>query len=208
MINPAPSWDHRTKTENRATPATPGTRPSAIGPCRARQVDIRLGARDDFALLRLLQSQPARFCPMKLFSGRAPTLTSYDRLVKIVQRAARVPPSADAVAALRATLETLAEILTPLDAARLAAHLPLEFRPCLLAAPDIAPRWSMDEFCHRLRQRQSANSAVTLEQVRCVFQVLVKTTPPLLLRSQLPAEISAWFAADAMEPVASASATR
>jgi hypothetical protein len=66
----------------------------------------------------------------------------------------------------------------------------------------------MDDFCQRLRQRQSANSAVTLEQVRCVFQVLVKTTTPLLLRSQLPAEISAWFSADVREPAASASPTR
>lgn len=81
---------------------------------------------------------------------------------------------AEAITALRATLETLGELLPLAKAAEIAAHLPLETRPSLIENPTRACReFALNEFCARVALRSHARAHTGRTHVRSVFVVLL-----------------------------------
>lgn len=97
----------------------------------------------------------------------------YDRFIGLVQSRARLASHADAVAATRATLETLAERIGANESRQLAAQLPREigrFVDGLLAAT--GERFSFREFCARVAEREDCDHAKAIFHARAVVETL------------------------------------
>lgn len=97
----------------------------------------------------------------------------YDRFTGLVQNRARLATTADAVRATRATLETLAERIGSDEARHLASQLPREIGHYLQEAPPAqGERFSFDEFCRRVAQREGCDVPEAVFHARCVIETL------------------------------------
>lgn len=122
---------------------------------------------------------------------------TYENFIGQLQAQARLPSEADAVTAVRATLQTLARRLEPEGSAHLAAQLPREIGVYLIeAAQGTGERFSFDKFCARVAVEENATPAEAEFHVRSVGQVLQKAVTPgqiEKIRAQLPEDFQPMF---------------
>lgn len=125
---------------------------------------------------------------------------NYDRFIGLVQSRARMPSRADAVAATRATLETLAERIDPHEAHHLASELPREIGIFLEnSSGETGERFSFDAFCKRVADREEREVSTALFHAHCVLDTLQEAVTAGEIRdvrSQLPSEYQPLFGAD------------
>jgi len=115
----------------------------------------------------------------------------YDEFVEEVQNRARLASEEQAVNAIRATLETLAERLTMDESSHLAAQLPEDIAAFLAQHTDEAEQFSLDEFFQRVTTREGVSQADATAHARVVFEVLGKAVSEGELEdlsAQLPEE--------------------
>lgn len=115
---------------------------------------------------------------------------NYDQFVGEVQHKARLGSTGEAVAAIRATLTTLADRLTPDMAENLAAQLPREIGRYLLEGRG-PQRFSPEELVNRVAEREVADPPRAAYHIRAVMDVLrgaVSEGQWEKLRAQLPEE--------------------
>jgi uncharacterized protein (DUF2267 family) len=112
----------------------------------------------------------------------------YDEFVGEVENRGRLPSRGDAVRAIQATLETLAERIRPGEASDLAAQLPPELGTYLEDA-GVTERFSVDDFFLRVAAKETADLPDAVHHVRAVMAVLqeaVTTGEMEDVRAQLP----------------------
>lgn len=124
---------------------------------------------------------------------------NYDRFVGLVQSRAHLGSKGEAVAAIRATLTTLAERIEPHEAHHLASQLPQEIGVYLEGnMSDTGERFSFGEFCKRISSREHVEGAEAVHHARCVIETLQQAATPGEIRdvrSQLSDEFSPLFEA-------------
>lgn len=121
----------------------------------------------------------------------------YDEFVGEVQNRARLPSRGDAVRAIQATLETLAERIAAGEASHLAAQLPPELGT-FLRDVDTTERFSVDDFFLRVAAKETADLPDAVHHARAVFDVLqeaVTTGEMEDVRAQLPDDYDPLFEA-------------
>jgi uncharacterized protein (DUF2267 family) len=123
----------------------------------------------------------------------------YDRFVGHVQHRAQLASNGEAVHAIRATLQTLAERLTPEEAKDLSAQLAQEIGVFLHREPGTGvERLSLDDFFHRVSEREGKGLGTAVYHARVVIEVLGEAVSPGEMRdvlAQLPPEFNALFEA-------------
>src|SRR4051812_40287330 len=97
---------------------------------------------------------------------------NYDKLTGLVQNRAQLSSRGDAVGAIRATLETLAERIDPNEAAQLASQLPKEIAYYLNASLTVPQRFSFGQFCQRVAIRENVDLVAATQHAHAVFEVL------------------------------------
>jgi len=121
----------------------------------------------------------------------------YDRFIGLVQSRAHLASSGDAVAAVRATLSTLAERIDPHEAHHLAAQLPREIGVFLEGNKlEKGERFSFGEFCQRVSDREHVDPPQAVHHARCVIETLEEAASPGEIRdvrSQLSEEFQPLF---------------
>jgi uncharacterized protein (DUF2267 family) len=120
---------------------------------------------------------------------------NYDHFVGQVQHRARLASEGAAVRAIQATLQTLSERLDPHEAKDLAAQLPREFAIYFEGA-DHCVRMSLDDFLHRVSEREHQALPQAIYHARVVVEVLKEAVSQGEIRdvrSQLPREYAALF---------------
>ena len=95
----------------------------------------------------------------------------YDDVVGNVQDKAALDSNGAAVAAIRATLETLGERLSADEAKDLAAQLPREIAVYMTDAGE-AQRFSLDDFFKKVSEREPADLPEATYHARAVVEVL------------------------------------
>lgn len=123
----------------------------------------------------------------------------YEEFMGQVQQRARLPDQNRTGAAIRATLQTLAERLTEGAASNLAAQLPSEVGRHLQEGGDGGgERFDLDEFFTRVSKREQSDRPATVQHVRAVFAVLneaVSAGEMEKVRQQLPEDYDPIFEA-------------
>jgi uncharacterized protein (DUF2267 family) len=121
----------------------------------------------------------------------------YDRFTGLVQSRGRMATRADAVAATRATLETLAERIDPHEAHHLASQLPREIGAYLESSrSSTGERFSFDAFCKRVAEREHEEVSTALFHARCVLETVQEAVSPGEIRdvrSQLSTDFQPLF---------------
>ncbi|MBI4787182.1 MAG: DUF2267 domain-containing protein [Chloroflexi bacterium] len=124
----------------------------------------------------------------------------YDEFVGQVQNRARLASNGEAVTAIRATLQTLAERLAGGAAENLAAQLPREIgeylRDSSVGELSAGERLSLDEFFARVSRREQKDLPTAIHDARVVCEVLqeaVSAGEIEKIRAQLPAEYGRLF---------------
>lgn len=116
------------------------------------------------------------------------------QLIADVRTVGQLASDAEAITALRTTLETLGELLPPSAAAKLGAHLPLELRPYLLETPGAAHRaFSLDEFHSRVGLRAHGRAAQGRRLSGGVLAALLNLPVATILRANVSDDYRAWF---------------
>ncbi len=95
----------------------------------------------------------------------------YDEFVGEVANRAQLPSRGDAVRAIQATLETLAERIKEGEADDLAAQLPLELGT-FLKDVETTERFSVDDFFLRVAAKETADLPDAVHHARVVIDVL------------------------------------
>ncbi len=128
----------------------------------------------------------------------------YGEFVGQVQARAQLGSNGDAVRAIRATLQALADRLQGSSAYNLAAQLPRELgiylRTVALGELSLAERLSLRDFYERVAAREQVDLPIAIHHARVVMQVLQEAVSPgemEKIRAQLPAEFSELFEANA-----------
>jgi uncharacterized protein (DUF2267 family) len=125
----------------------------------------------------------------------------FDQFVGQVQSRARLASKGEALSAIRATLETLAQRLAGGEASHLAAQLPQEIGVYLRAVSDQdggGQRFSLDEFFQRVSEREKADLPAAAYHARVVVEVLgesVSAGEMADVRAQLPDDFQPLFEA-------------
>jgi uncharacterized protein (DUF2267 family) len=123
----------------------------------------------------------------------------YDEFIGQVQNRARIPTREEAVKAIRATLETLAERLAGGEPNDLAAQLPEEIGVYLKhERAGAGERFSLDEFFQRVSEREGVDLPVSVYHTRVVIEILqeaVSTGQINDVLAQLPEEFNRLFEA-------------
>jgi uncharacterized protein (DUF2267 family) len=123
----------------------------------------------------------------------------YDEFIGQVQNRARLSSREEAVKAIRATLETLAERLAGGEPKDLAAQLPEEIGAYLQhEKAGTGERFSLDEFFKRVSEREGADLPVSVYHARVVIEVLTEAVTRGQMndvRAQLPEEFDRLFEA-------------
>jgi uncharacterized protein (DUF2267 family) len=121
----------------------------------------------------------------------------YDRFVGLVQSRAHLASGGDAVAAIRATLTTLAERIDPHEGHHLAAQLPREIGLFLEGnMSETGERFSFGEFCKRVSDRERVDQPQAVHHARCVIETLEEAASAGEIRdvrSQLSPEFQPLF---------------
>jgi uncharacterized protein (DUF2267 family) len=115
----------------------------------------------------------------------------HDHFIGQVQHRARLASRGEAEAAVRATLETLAERLLDDSAENLASELPRELGHHLRVNAPKFERMSLKEFFDRVTEREKVDEPDAVFHARCVMEVLSEAVSPGAmekLRQQLPEE--------------------
>ncbi len=119
----------------------------------------------------------------------------YDQFVGQVQHRAQLAKSDQAVAAIRATLNTLGDRLYGGEAHNLASQLPFEIGR-YLEEGILSEDFGMDEFFERASLREGVELPDAIHHARVVMDVLREAVSPELLskvRDQLPREYDQLF---------------
>jgi len=104
---------------------------------------------------------------------------TYDEFVGQVQQRARLKSLGDAVTAIHATLETLAERLTDDEARDLASQLPREIAVYILGSVLVEPdRMSLNEFFDRITWREQVERSEAFDHARAVLAVVGEAVAP------------------------------
>lgn len=114
----------------------------------------------------------------------------FDDFIWKVQNKAKLASTDEALAAVRATLETLAERTAGDEAENLAAQLPEEIGR-YLRGKHIVQRFSLADFFDRVTKKEGVDKPVAVHHARAVIDVLqeaVSAGEIEDLRSQLPDE--------------------
>ena len=123
----------------------------------------------------------------------------YDEFIGQVQNRARLSSREEAVKAIRATLETLAERLAGGEPKDLAAQLPEEIGVYLQhEKAGSGERFSLDEFFKRVSEREGADLPASVYHARVVIEVLTEAVTRGQMndvRAQLPEEFDRLFEA-------------
>jgi uncharacterized protein (DUF2267 family) len=121
---------------------------------------------------------------------------TFDQFVGQVQHKARLGSQGAAVRAIQATLQTLAERLNDGESKDLAAQLPREFA-IYLQTPEHGVRMSLDEFFHKVSEREQENLPDSVYHTRVVMEVLQEAVSDGEIAdvlAQLPPEWAVLFA--------------
>jgi uncharacterized protein (DUF2267 family) len=121
----------------------------------------------------------------------------YDAFVGEVQNRARLSSRGDAVRAIQATLETLAERISAGEASDLAAELPPELGT-FLTDVEATERFPVDDFFLRVAAKETADLPDAVHHARAVIEVLLESVTPGEMddiRSQLPDDFGPLFEA-------------
>jgi uncharacterized protein (DUF2267 family) len=121
----------------------------------------------------------------------------YDEFVGEVEHRARLPSRGDAVRAIQATLETLAERIREGEASDLAAQLPPELGT-FLQGVDETERFTVEDFFLRVAAKETADLPDATHHARAVIAVLqeaVTTGEIEDIRAQLPDSYAPLFEA-------------
>jgi uncharacterized protein (DUF2267 family) len=149
---------------------------------------VRLGDAQGFAVEKILRRVAER-------EGVDVVLPAEEFFQRVADRV-RIRP-ADAPRATEAVLETLAERIAGGEVADLIAQLPIELHPALrrgAARTKKASRMSLDDFVHRVAEREGIEPWKAREHVRAVFETLREAIDHrefLDVTAQLPAEYAA-----------------
>jgi uncharacterized protein (DUF2267 family) len=119
---------------------------------------------------------------------------THDQFVGQVQNRGHMDSRADAERATRATLETLAERLAGGEAEHLAAQLPREIGEHLRRSKgDDFERLSLDDFYHRVSEREASELPEAAHHAKAVISVLREAVSEgefADIETQLPEEFS------------------
>jgi uncharacterized protein (DUF2267 family) len=121
----------------------------------------------------------------------------YSTFITTVEQAAGIERE-EAERAVDATLRTLAERITRGEAEDIALFLPRELRSALTSAPEPAEAFDIEEFVHRVAEREGVDDETAAEHARAVFTALGVAVAPGELRdmvAQLPADYDLLLAA-------------
>jgi uncharacterized protein (DUF2267 family) len=121
----------------------------------------------------------------------------FDQFVGKVQHQAKLSGTDEALRAIQATLETLAERTAGKEAHNLAAQLPEEIGQYLKGSGP-AESFSVDEFLTRVSVREDVDKPVSVYHARAVMNVLkeaISAGEMEDLRAQLPDEFAPLFEA-------------
>lgn len=119
----------------------------------------------------------------------------YGEFIGSVQNKARLSSRGDAVKATKATLETLAERITPEEREHTAAQLPDEIAMFMFVGKDIE-KFSIDEFFNRITDREGVRKQDAVFHARAVLDVLqdaITKGQGEDVKSQLPEEFRKVF---------------
>jgi len=120
---------------------------------------------------------------------------TFDHFVGQVQHRAQLASTDQALRAIRCTFETLAERLSFDEAKDVAAQLPRELGT-YFAVPEHSIRMSLDDFFHRVSEREGVDLPKSVHHARVVVEVLQEAVSPGEMRDvrgQLPKEWAALF---------------
>ncbi len=121
---------------------------------------------------------------------------NYTDFINRVHARAHLDSTEQAVSAVRATLETLAERIHPGEAKDVASQLPNELAGYLLKHRASPERFTADEFVQRIGLREQCDSATAQSHARGVIGVLEEALSPGELhdlRSELPLDFDSFF---------------
>lgn len=121
---------------------------------------------------------------------------NYDEFIKRVLSAARLSSLGDAVAAVRATLETLAERMTREEVKDTSSQLPREIAYYLEHRAETLDKFGLDEFLKRVSQREPADLPTATYHARVVIAVLQEAVTKGQIddiRGHLPDEFAPLF---------------
>ncbi|MBO2518753.1 MULTISPECIES: DUF2267 domain-containing protein [Limnochorda] len=114
----------------------------------------------------------------------------HDEFIGHVQHRARLASRGEAERATRAVLQTLAERLTGGAAENLAAQLPPQLQAYMHKGDmEAAEELTLDEFFHRVSEREGVDLPKSVHHARCVVDVLKEAVSPGQIekvRAQLP----------------------
>ncbi|HYC72875.1 MAG TPA: DUF2267 domain-containing protein [Opitutaceae bacterium] len=129
----------------------------------------------------------------------------FERFIGLVQSRARLAGSGEAVAAVRATLETLAERIGADEARHVASQLPKEIGHFLHGGIAVTgERFSFDEFVRRVAQREGCDRAAAVYHARGVIETLEEAVSPgeiAQVLAALPGEFTPLFVAGHAGPL-------
>jgi uncharacterized protein (DUF2267 family) len=121
----------------------------------------------------------------------------YERFIKEVKRRAHLSSQSDAVAAVRATLMTLAERLTADECEDLAAQLTHEIAFYVREGSlNVGPKLSYDDFVERIANRAEVPIPQAVFRARVVLEVLSEAVSKGEMndvRAQLPRDFAPLF---------------
>lgn len=115
----------------------------------------------------------------------------HDEFIGHVQHRARLASRGEAERATQAVLQTLAERLTGGAAENLASQLPPQLQSYMGGQADMeaAEELSLDDFFHRVSEREGVDLPKSVHHARCVVDVLKEAVSPGQIekvREQLP----------------------
>lgn len=118
----------------------------------------------------------------------------HDQFIGQVQHRARLASRGEAEAAVRATLETLAERLDPGLAENIASQLPQEIGLHLVSAPPFE-RTNLQDFFSLVSARENVDRPKAVHHARVVIEVLDEATQGVMdkVRQSLPDEFDPIF---------------
>ena len=122
----------------------------------------------------------------------------YDDFVGQVQHRARLPSSAEAVKAIRSTLETLGQRLSGGEVKDLASQLPEEIARFLPHEDSPAEPLSLNQFLVRVSDAEGVDLPASVHHTRAVISVLQDAVSPgemEHIKDQLPEDWSPIFEA-------------
>ncbi len=102
---------------------------------------------------------------------------TYEHFIGQVQHRAKLPSEGDALRAVEATLQTLAERLEEHEAKHLASQLPMALRP-FVEGGEHRIRRSLNEFLQCISEREKVGLPTSTYHARVIMEVLQEAVSP------------------------------